>query len=145
MLEPKECLELFRNRKQKRAPNMACIDKDISGSSEANLGHGSTLGWAALLGFGHFAIELGCSCSLNEILDRSEFGGSGIQLFNVLAFLPQPIIGLAGDRWNTAKPIAILGGILVSAVRWQRRGFESVFSAQETHVFMLRPAHCALG
>lgn len=94
---------------------MACIDKDISGSSEANLGHGSTLGWAALLGFGHFAVELGCSCSLNEILDRSEFGGSGIQLFNVLAFLSQPIIGLAVDRWNTAKPIAILGGILVIA------------------------------
>ena len=73
------------------------------------------MAWIALLGAGHFILEIACSFSLTQAADNSLIQGEGILAFNLLAFVLQPFIGLCIDRWRLATLSTLLGGILIVA------------------------------
>ncbi len=71
--------------------------------------------WIALLGFGHFAVELGCSYALNRTLDATDLGADAVLLYNAVAFWGQVPLGWAADRWSGARPLALLGAVFLGA------------------------------
>lgn len=71
--------------------------------------------WIALLGSGHFAVELGCSYVLNRTLDATDLGAGAVLLYNAVAFWGQVPLGWAADRWSGARPLAQLGAALLLA------------------------------
>ena len=71
--------------------------------------------WIALLGFGHLAVELGCSYALNRTLDATELGAGAVLLYNAVAFWGQVPLGWVADCWNGARSLALLGAALLVA------------------------------
>ena len=76
---------------------------------------GEAWGWIGLLGFGHFAVELGCSYALNRMLDATELGAGAVLAYNAVAFWGQVPLGWASDSWNGARALALFGVALLVA------------------------------
>lgn len=72
-------------------------------------------GGIALLGAGHFVIELGSSYALNRTLDATELGAGAVLAYNAVAFWGQVPLGLAADRWRGARRLAVGGALLLIA------------------------------
>ncbi|HLP07840.1 MAG TPA: hypothetical protein VK178_06720 [Opitutaceae bacterium] len=69
----------------------------------------------ALLGAGHFVIELASSYALNRTLDATELGAGAVLAYNAVAFWGQVPLGLAADRWRGARTLAVGGALLAIA------------------------------
>jgi FSR family fosmidomycin resistance protein-like MFS transporter len=115
----RECLEIGVGFADNWCALRMPIDVTSSPRSEAEKRAGAVgfagggLGWIALLGLGHFVIELGSSYALTRTLDDTGLGANGVFAYNAVAFWGQPLVGWVVDRWRVAKPLAMAGALLL--------------------------------